>query len=72
MAARKTANAAANTEENVTQEKVTEYKVTVKDNPTYCGTGAGGAQFANGEAIINDPWLAEWFRTHEGYVVEEV
>lgn len=49
-----------------------EYIVTVETNPEFCGEGAGGAQFAHGKARITDKWLAEWFRSHEGYTVEEV
>lgn len=49
-----------------------EYIVTVESNPNYCGEGAGGAQFAHGQARITDKWLAEWFRSHEGYTVEDV
>ena len=49
-----------------------EYIVTVKENPSYCGEGAGGAQFAHGSARITDDWLAEWFRTHDGYIVESI
>ena len=52
--------------------KVKEYIVTVKENPSYCGEGAGGAQFAHGSARITDDWLAEWFRTHDGYTVESI
>ena len=52
--------------------KVKEYIVTVKENPSYCGKGAGGAQFAHGSARITDDWLAEWFRTHDGYIVESI
>lgn len=52
--------------------KVKEYIVTVKENPSYCGEGAGGAQFAHGAARITDEWLAEWFRTHDGYTVEAI
>mgnify|MGYP005942519719 FL=1 len=52
--------------------KVKEYIVTVKENPSYCGEGAGGAQFAHGSAQITDDWLAEWFRTHDGYIVESI
>ena len=52
--------------------KVKEYIVTVKENPAYCGAGAGGAQFAHGSARITDDWLAEWFRTHDGYIVESI
>ena len=49
-----------------------EFIVKVKENKNYCGEGAGGAQFAHSEAKITDAWLAEWYRTHEGYEVEEV
>ena len=48
-----------------------QYIVTIKENTAFCGEGAGGAQFAHGKATITDDWLAEWFRTHEGYNVEE-
>lgn len=53
-------------------KQVKEYIVTVKSNPSFCGVGAGGAQFAHGSARITDEWLANWFETHEGYEVEEV
>lgn len=59
-AAKKTAN----------EEK--QYIVTIEENKTFCGEGAGGAQFAHGQATITDDWLAEWFGTHKGYKVEEV
>lgn len=48
------------------------YIVTVKDNPEYCGVGAGGAQFAHGRATISDERMASWFQEHEGYTVTEV
>ena len=48
------------------------YKVKVEKNPAFCGIDAAGIQFANGEAVISDPWIAEWYRTHEGYKVEEI
>lgn len=48
-------------------------KWTVKvKNPMYCGEGAGGAQFAYGEATITNPRLAAWFKAHDGYTVTEV
>lgn len=40
-------------------------------NPGYCGIDAGSIQFANGTATTEDAYLAEWYRTHEGYKVEE-
>lgn len=45
------------------------YIVKVKDNPDYCGIGAGGVQFANGQAVIESERMAAWFREHEGYIV---
>lgn len=54
------------------KEAVKTYIVTVENNPDYCGEGAGGAQFANGKATITNARLAEWFKAHKGYKVEEV
>ena len=48
------------------------YIVTVKNNPTFCGVGAGGAQFAQGKASVTSERLANWFKEHDGYTVEEV
>ena len=48
------------------------YIVNVKSNPEYCGVGAGGAQFAHGQATISDERMASWFQEHEGYTVTEV
>ncbi len=45
------------------------YIVKVKDNDAYCGIGAGGVQFANGQAVIESERMAVWFREHEGYEV---
>ena len=49
-----------------------QWTVTVKNNPTFCGIGAGGAQFANGTAVVNSARLAQWFKEHDGYEVEAV
>ena len=46
------------------------YTVTVKNNPTFCGKGAGGVQFANGKAEVDSDRMAQWFKTHPGYTVE--
>lgn len=46
------------------------YIVKVADT-NYCGQGAGGAQFAHGEARITSKRLAEWFKAHKGYTVTE-
>lgn len=48
------------------------YIIKVETNPTFCGIDAGGVQFANGQAIINECPLLNWFREHEGYSVEAV
>ena len=42
------------------------------ENKEYCGVGAGGAQFAHGEAKITSERLANWFKEHKGYTVKEV
>ena len=48
------------------------YIIKVETNPSFCGIDAGGVQFANGQAIIDECPLVEWFREHEGYSVKEV
>lgn len=48
------------------------YIIKVEKNPTFCGIDAGGVQFANGQAIIEECPLLNWFREHEGYSVEAV
>lgn len=47
------------------------YIIKVEKNPAYCGIGAGGVQFANGQAVINECPLVNWYKEHAGYVVEE-
>lgn len=54
------------------KEELKTYKVTVNGSPGYCGEGAGGAQFAHGEALITSERLAKWFGEHEGYTVTEI
>ena len=53
------------------KEETKTYRVRNVKNPNYCGEGAGGAQFAHGEALITNERLVEWFREHEGYEVKE-
>ena len=43
--------------------------VRVKANPNFCGIGAGGTQFANGEATGVSERMATWFKAHKGYEV---
>lgn len=47
------------------------YRVKVTANPEFCGIGAGGVQFAHGEALIRSKRMAEWFREHDGYTVTD-
>lgn len=47
------------------------FLIKVAGNKNYCGVGAGGVQFANGEAHITSERMAEWFREHNGYDVTE-
>ena len=56
----------------VKKEQAKTYIVTVEKNPDFCGEGAGGAQFAHGQATITSERLAKWFKEHKGYKVEEV
>lgn len=51
--------------------KTKTFIVTVKNNKNFCGVGAGGAQFANGQATVTNERLANWFKEHEGYTVKE-
>lgn len=53
------------------EAKVKKYLIKVESNPTFCGIDAGGVQFANGQAIIEDGQLVNWFKEHEGYSVSE-
>ncbi len=46
------------------------WTVKVKNNPDFCGIGAGRVQFAKGRAEITSGRMAEWFREHEGYEVD--
>ncbi len=52
-------------------ERLKKYTIKVTDNPKFCGIGAGGVQFANGEAKITSDRMAAWFREHDGYEVIE-
>lgn len=53
-------------------KKEKSFIVKVKNNSEFCGIGAGGVQFANGKAVMKSERMAEWFREHDGYEVEEV
>ncbi|EOS75671.1 MAG: hypothetical protein OSJ60_01960 [Lachnospiraceae bacterium] len=58
-------------EERKKAEQPKKYTVKVTNNPKFCGIGAGGVQFANGEAKITSDRMAAWFKEHEGYEVIE-
>ncbi len=48
-------------------DKVYIVKAPVKD---FCGVGAAGIHFANGEAEVREGWVLDWFKEH-GYEVAE-
>lgn len=52
-----------------TESEPTDWIVSVDNNTTYCGIGAGGVQFANGKAEITSKRMADWFMEHDGYTV---
>ncbi len=51
------------------ESEPTGWTVSVDNNTTYCGIGAGGVQFANGKAEITSKRMADWFMEHDGYTV---
>lgn len=55
--------------ESKTESEPTGWTVSVNNNDTYCGIGAGGVQFANGKAEITSKRMADWFTEHDGYTV---
>lgn len=54
-----------------TDTKKKAWIVKVKNNPNFVGKGAGGVQFANGEARVESPRMVAWFKEHQGYEVTE-
>lgn len=52
------------------EDKAKKYLVKVEDE-TYCGVGAGGVQFAYGQAVIHEGWVLNWYIDH-GYDVTEI
>ncbi len=65
------AKAEAKTEAKTEKMEGKKWLVTVDDAPEYCGIGAGGVQFANGQALIESERMAAWFEEHDGYTVTE-
>ena len=72
--AEKATEAATPTEETPKQgkahQKPSQWTVKVSGKPQYCGIGACGLQFANGEATTTDARAAAWYRERDGYIVE--
>lgn len=54
------------------EKKVKGYVITVKGKPNYNGIGAGGVQFAYGEATIAGGTIVNWYKEHAGYEVQEI
>lgn len=55
--------------EKTAKEKNPSWLVKVKNNPDFCGIGAGGVQFADGQATVTSERMADWFTEHDGYEV---
>ena len=53
------------------KEEIKKYIVKVPKNPSFCGIGAGGVQFANGQAVVPEGSIVNWFKEHAGYEVKE-
>lgn len=69
---------AEDVEQSTAEVEETKKQYTVKSpDSNFCGVGAAGIQFANGQGIINDngddgdktAWVIEWYKSH-GYKVE--
>ena len=60
---------AEKTAEKTAKEKNPSWLVKVKNNPDFCGIGAGGVQFADGQATVTSERMADWFTEHDGYEV---
>lgn len=56
-----------------TGKKIKGYRIKVTANPNFVGVGAGGVQFAYGEAVVAaDSAIVGWYRDHDGYEVTEI
>lgn len=56
-----------------TTKKIKGYRIKVAANPGFVGVGAGGVQFAYGEATVAaNSTIVNWYREHDGYEVEEI
>lgn len=59
--------------ETKTNETKNAEKVYIVETPVqgFCGVGAGGVQFAYGQAEVRPGWVLDWYREH-GYKVTEM
>lgn len=48
------------------------FLIEVIDNKDYVGNGAGGVQFAYGQAKIPEGRMVQWYKEHKGYKVTEI
>ena len=49
----------AKTETKAEETKAVKWLVVVNNAPAYCGVGAGGVQFANGQAVIESERMTD-------------
>ena len=56
----------------MTAKKQKMYLIEVIGNKDYVGNGAGGVQFAYGQAKIPEGRMVRWYQEHEGYKVTEI
>lgn len=61
----------SNQDSTAVNMKEKKFLVKVTENPNFCGIGAGGVPFANGQATIGEGTLVNWFKEHNGYEVKE-
>ena len=59
------------TETKAEEVKTKSWLIKINSSHSYCGIGAGGVQFANGQAVIESERMASWFSEHDGYTVTE-
>lgn len=62
---------AAEKAEGSTGKQERRWLIRVRNNQGFCGIGAGGVQFANGQATVSSERMAQWFMEHAGYEVTE-
>jgi hypothetical protein len=49
------------------------WKITIKNDPGFCGKDAAETPFVNGQAVVSDLRIAEWFAARPDiYGVEKI